>query len=155
MRASKKEQVYRVLSCRKDGFTWKELLENFPRQTLARHLKELISSGYIKKVEEPKQAGRRGRPSMRYRIIQQQGVGPLCFTMPNMREKEEKINGKIERKWVEGVEVRNPKCKAEKHFREKGELPQVYPNHDLNHRSLDLYSERMEKVKRESAHFAL
>jgi hypothetical protein len=147
MRASKIEQVYRVLSCRKDGFTWKELLENFPRQTLNRHLKNLIGLGAIEKIEEPRQAERRGRLSMRYRIVQQQGVGFLGFPVPNMRVKDKEINGKIERKWVVGTEVRNSKCKAEKHFREKGDLSQVYSHRDLKHGKLDLYAERMEKMK--------
>jgi DNA-binding HxlR family transcriptional regulator len=87
MRRSKENDLLELLGFRRKGYTWKELLgkhvwttsmvftgeiqrgeTNFPRQTLARHLRTLIKKGIVEKVQEPRKDGERGRPSSRYRI---------------------------------------------------------------------------------------
>jgi len=85
MRKSRENEILELLSFRRKGYTWRELLSkhsfsktegrqvlrwetSFPRKTLDRHLKTLIGKGVVEKIMEPRKTGRRGRQCTRYRI---------------------------------------------------------------------------------------
>ena len=81
-----------------EGLTWRQMVGEhfrfdgqvlqkercFPRQTLDRHLKELIKQGRIEKVQERRKATERGRQSTRYRIAKKhwQSWGCMCLRLP-------------------------------------------------------------------------
>ena len=81
MRQSRENELLEYLSNSRKGFTWADLLGRhhcslnqqkfeiyWPRKTLARLLKSPMDKGTIEKVLEPREQGRRGRRSFRYRI---------------------------------------------------------------------------------------
>lgn len=77
MRKSRLEEVSKFIGFSSNGCTWKELIHEFPRNTLNRHLQTMIAKGDIERIEEERN-GRRGRRSPTiYRSLK-----PLCMEVP-------------------------------------------------------------------------
>jgi len=90
MRQSRELELLEWLSHSRAGYTWSELVGRhkwtlstgpldgprslqhgetyFPRQTLDRLLKKLITKGFVEKIVVPREKGQRGRQCTRYRI---------------------------------------------------------------------------------------
>ena len=99
MRRSRESELLELLSRRRKGFTWGELIAKrteifrmgpnqvireeriFPRQTLAPLLKALIQKGMVERIPEPKEKGERGHPSSRYRIPEKYWFSWGCLVM--------------------------------------------------------------------------
>ncbi len=81
MRPSRENEIFQLIALGRDGLTWNELLQRFPKQTLARNLKTLMNKGLIERIREPEK-GRRGRPCTRYMIP---GDVELCVSLPVRR----------------------------------------------------------------------
>jgi len=81
MRRLRKGEILWTLGWAPEGLTWADLVRNFPRKTLDRHLKTLIKDGFIEKLPEKRKHGERGRQSTRYRIPSRFWMSWGCFVV--------------------------------------------------------------------------
>ena len=51
----------------------------FPRQTLARLLKQYVKAGLVEKISEPREKGKRGRQAYQYRLVP--SVTRVCYAI--------------------------------------------------------------------------
>jgi len=60
----------------------------FPRQTLARLLKQYVNAGLVEKISEPREKGKRGRQAYQYRLVP--SVTKVCYALRFKDAKEVK-----------------------------------------------------------------
>jgi hypothetical protein len=146
VRASTIRPMIELLSYYPEGLTRKEMIGkkripnvlkktveeyNFSRISIERHIKKLMALRVVERTEESNSAGKRGRPTGRYKIRDEtrNNLELFAYTVPNLWQE----NGK----WYTGIKVRNPKTKGSKHLRKK-----EWVGLPFKHTQLDMYSKR-------------